>query len=187
MQQGQRTLDEGDAKGKAEAGFYAQKERHKIDLSKIIAHEFTERLTSHLLEEWGVSLTSMAVTDIQVIDEDVKKALAHGVKTSIDATNARRNAEASAETARIQARGQSDSERIRADGDAYRIREVARAQEEAGQLLERSKVAVTIRLAEAAAAALGKTSLVCAPDLGTNSLLGLLGATKAIPSSTSNL
>lgn len=79
-----------------------------------------------------------------MIDEDVKKALAHGVKTSIDATNARRNAEASAETARIQARGESDSERIRADGDAYRIREVARAQEEAGQLLERSKVAVTM-------------------------------------------
>lgn len=169
------------AKEKAEEGFYQEKERHKIDLSKIIAHEFTGRLTTHLLSEWGVTLTSMSVTDIQVIDEDVKKALAHGVKTSIDATNARRNAEASAETLRIQAAGQADSERIRADGDAYRIREVARAQEEAGKMLERTPVAVTIRLAEAGAAALGKAgSLVCIPDAGAGSLLGLLGAAKAM-------
>ncbi len=168
-------------KDKAEEGFYKEKERHKIDLSKIIAHEFTDRLTSHLQAEWGVTLTSMSVTDIQVIDEDVKKALAHGVKTSIDATNARRNAEASAETLRIQAAGQADSERIRADGDAYRIREVARAQEEAGKMLERTPVAVTIRLAEAGAAALGRAgSLVCIPDAGAGSLLGLIGAAKTI-------
>ncbi len=177
-----KDLTEIVAKDKAEAeGFYKEKERHKIDLSKVIAHEFTDRLTTHLLTEWGVTLTSMSVTDIQVIDEDVKKALAHGVKTSIDATNARRNAEASAETQRIQAQGQADSERIRADGDAYRIREVARAQEEAGKMLERTPVAVTIRLAEAGAAALGRAgSLVCIPDAGAGSLLGLIGAAKTI-------
>ena len=61
------------------------------------------------------------------------------------------------------------------------IREVARAQEEAGRMLERTPVAVTIRLAEASAAALGKAgSLVCAPDLSANTLLGLIGAAKLV-------
>ena len=168
-------------KGKAEAAVYAEKERHKADLSKIISHEFTERLTSHLLTEWGVSLISMSVTDVAVRDEAVKQALAFGVKTSIEATNARRNAEASAETMRIQARGAADAERIKAEGEASKIRLVAQAQEEAGKLLESAPVAVQLRLAEAGAAALGKAgSVICVPDAGVQSILGLIGASNAM-------
>jgi hypothetical protein len=82
---------------------------------------------------------------------------------------------ASAETQRILAAGSADAEKIKADGDAYRIRETARAQEEAGKMLERTPVAVTIRLAEAAAHSLSTAGLVVAPDVSTQALLALLG------------
>lgn len=168
-------------KGKAEEDLYQPKEQRKMDLSKMIAQEFATRLTSHIKEEWGVTLSNMAVTDIQVLDEDVKKALAKGVRSNIEATTNRRNAEAEAETARILARGAADSEKIKAEGEAFKIREVAKAQVEAGKLLESTPVAVTIRLAEAGASALGKDgSLVVVPDVGTSSLLGLIGAGRVL-------
>ncbi len=56
--------------------------------------EFTHRLGKHILDEWGVEVSEMDVTDIQVLDADVKKSLAAGVRANIEAATARRNAEA---------------------------------------------------------------------------------------------
>jgi hypothetical protein len=92
------------AKGKAEADVYQPKEIAKMELGRLIAVEFTHRLGKHILEEWGVQVSEMDVTDIQVLDADVKKSLAAGVRANIEAATARRNAEADAETERILAR-----------------------------------------------------------------------------------
>ena len=199
----QRTADiredlrQAEIKGKEEF-VYEPREKKKMELSKLISAEFADRLTNHIRDEWGIELSNMAVTDIQVLDEDVKKALAEGVRSNffflffvfylpssslkgnIEATTARRNAQAEAETARILASGEADSTKIRADGQAYTIREVAKAQVEAGKLLEQTPTAVQIRLAEAGASAINSSSLVLAPDVGTQSLLGLLGVAKSI-------
>lgn len=114
--------------------------------------EFTHRLGKHILDEWGVEVSEMDVTDIQVLDADVKKSLAAGVRANIEAATARRNAEADAETQRILASGKADSTRINAAGDAsalkikaeaeaFRILEVAKAQQDAGKMFEKTPIA----------------------------------------------
>ncbi len=136
-----------------------------------------------------MEVSEMDVTDIQVLDSDVKKSLAAGVRANIEAATARRNAEADAATERILASGKANSTRTNATGDAaalkikaeaeaFRILEVAKAQEEAGKMFEKTPIAVTIRLAEAGASAISgsSSSLIIAPDASTQTLLSMLGA-----------
>lgn len=62
------------------------------------------------------------------------------------------------------------------------MEELARAQKKAGDLLQQTPVAVEIRLAEAAAAAVsaGKTSMVIAPDASMATLMNMIGAASRI-------
>jgi len=101
----------------------------------------------------------MVVLEVEILDRDVKAALANGVKLNVEATTDRRNAEAKAETARIQAQGERDAIRIRAEGKASEILMIAQAEKDAGLLLESSPAAVQIRLGQISATAFNKGSL----------------------------
>jgi regulator of protease activity HflC (stomatin/prohibitin superfamily) len=75
------------------------------EVNKVISHRFKHSLTHTLRQEWGVELSDMNVIDIQVVDADVRNALAEGVRCNIVAVTERRNAEAKANTVRIHAEG----------------------------------------------------------------------------------
>jgi hypothetical protein len=181
----------------AESSVFTVQENNKQELGRLIAGQFTHRLARHILNEWGVEVSEMDVTDIQVLDADVKKSLAAGVRANIEAATSRRNAEADAETERIRASGKADAQRIgaagegasikiKAEAEGFRILEIAKAQEEAGKMLEQTPIAVTIRLAEAGAQALGsaRSSLVVVPDVSTQTLMGLISSAAAVATQT---
>ncbi len=157
------------------------------DLAGAVNTQFMRTLAQHLRSEWGVELTDLSVTEvpgssllsfsqlfplqIAVLDGDVRKSLAEGVRASLDANNARRNAEAAAETTRIAAQAEAEASRLHTDATAYDIRQIAMAQRDMGHYLEAAPLAATVRLAEASAAAVGKSGLVVLPDGGSNALL----------------
>ena len=149
----------------------------KTELFKKINAAFMADVGARMLAEWGVEVRHLIVTEIQASDPKVQDAMADGVRMSIEAAGMRESARLAAETARITAEGEAVVARIKTDADAYRIREIARAQEEAGRMLERVPTAVQIRLAEAGAEAIGKAgSVVVVKDAGAQGLLALMGA-----------
>jgi len=155
-------------------------EHSRQELTRLLSEQFKGSLTKEFRDDWGVTLDDMVVLEVEILDKDVKSALANGVKLNVEATTDRRNAEAKAETARIQAQGERDAIRIRAEGKASEILMIAQAEKDAGLLLESSPAAVQIRLGQISATAFNKGSLVVAPDGGTASLMALLGASSRI-------
>jgi len=156
-------------------------EHSRQELTRLLSEQFKGSLTKEFIQDWGVTLDDMVVLEVEILDRDVKAALANGVKLNVEATTDRRNAEAKAETARIQAQGERDAIRIRAEGKASEILMIAQAEKDAGLLLESSPAAVQIRLGQISATAFNKGSLVIAPDGGTASLMALLGASSRVP------
>lgn len=150
---------------------------HDVELNALIRQRFKESLTQTLISEWGVELSDMNVIDIEVLDEEVRSALAEGVRSNIVAVTDRKTAESKSETLRILAQGHRDAAKIKTDGKTYAIEETARAQLKAGQLLEQTPVAVDIRMAETAAKALSdsNSSLVIAPDAAFGTIMSLIG------------
>jgi regulator of protease activity HflC (stomatin/prohibitin superfamily) len=150
------------------------------ELTSILSRQFKHSLTKELHSEWGVDLDDMVILEVDIMDKDVRSALAIGIRSNIEANTDRRNAEARAETERIIAAGSRDGTKIKAEGEATRIKMIAQAEKEAGQLLESSPAAFQIRMAETSVKAFGKGTLVIAPDGGTQSLLGLIGASSTL-------
>ena len=173
----QSYADDDAGKGKSES----RQRPKKTELFKKINSVFMDEVGGRLLAEWGVDVRQLIVTEIKASDPKVQDAMADGVRMSIEAAGMKESARLAAETARITAEGEAVVARIKTDADAYRIREIARAQEEAGRMLERVPTAVTIRLAEAGADAIGKAgSVVVVKDAGAQGLLALMGASNAI-------
>jgi len=162
----------GDGKGKVED------RPSKADMFKKIRVAFMEDAGNRLLQEWGVEIRHLIVTEVKITDPHVQEAMADGIRRNIEAAGTMETARIAAETARITALAEAEVARIKADADAYRIRTIAQAQEDAGRMLERVPTAVKIRLAEAGAEAIGKAgSTIVVQDVGAQGLLGLMGAT----------
>lgn len=179
MMQIERQVADGKNKHKQQEGARDKNASNSdVELNALIRQRFKESLTHTLVSEWGVELSDMNVIDIEVMDDNVRHALAEGVRSNIVAVTDRKTAESKSETLRILAQGHRDAAKIKTDGETYAIEEVARAQHKAGQLLEQTPVAVDIRMAETAAQALSESSssLVLAPDAGFRSIMSLIGS-----------
>ncbi len=156
----------GDEKGKTDAKLF-----------KRINVAFMDEMGNHLLRDWGVEVKHLIVTEIKAADPEVQQAMAAGVRMSIEAAGMKESALLTAETARITAEGDAVVARIKTAADAHRIREIAKAQADAGRILEDVPTAVTIRLAEAGTEAIGKAgSVIVVKDVGMQGLLALTGA-----------
>jgi regulator of protease activity HflC (stomatin/prohibitin superfamily) len=169
----------GDQKGKEE------NRPSKAEMFKKIKVAFMEEAGSRLLQEWGVEVRHLIVTEIKTRDPEVQKAMADGVRRNVEAAGMLESARIAVETACITALGEAEVARIKSESDAYRIRTIAQAQEDAGRMLERIPTAVTIRLAEAGADAISKVgSTIVVQDVGAQGLLALMGASKASTNKT---
>ena len=168
----------------AEREAFAQGELQQRQLNKLISSQFQRTLSDELRRDWGVQLTTMNVVDIEVMDANVRAALAEGVRCNIEAVTERRNAESRSETERILAAGRRDASKIATDAQTYDILEVASAQKKAGDLLKETPVAVELRLAETAAAAVTRsTNTVIVPDASMSTLMSVIGAASRVHSS----
>jgi regulator of protease activity HflC (stomatin/prohibitin superfamily) len=150
------------------------------ELTHLLSRQFKHSLAKEFHSEWGVNLDDMVILEVDIMDKDVRAALATGIKSNIEANTNRRNAEAKAETERILAAGTRDGVRIRAEGEAAHIKMIAKAEAEAGEMLQASPASFQIRMAETSVKAFTKGSLIIAPDGGTQSLLGLIGAAQQV-------
>jgi regulator of protease activity HflC (stomatin/prohibitin superfamily) len=160
----------------------AKQKQSERELNSVIRSRFKSTLTQVMMDEWGVRLSDMNVTDIDVLDSQVREALAEGVRCNIVAVTERRTAESKAETARILASGERDAANYKTDSETYNVYELALAQKKAGDLLGQTPVAVTIRLAETAAQAISnsQSSLIISQDASLQSLLQVIGASKMV-------
>jgi regulator of protease activity HflC (stomatin/prohibitin superfamily) len=150
------------------------------ELTHLLSRQFKQSLAKEFHSEWGVNLDDMVILEVDIMDKDVRAALATGIKSNIEANTNRRNAEAKAETERILAAGTRDGVRIKAEGEAAHIKMIAKAEAEAGEMLQASPASFQIRMAETSVKAFNKGSLIIAPDGGTQSLLGMIGATQQV-------